>query len=146
MRDTDTRVRDGLPGGFGWLLALAKKRDSTLGGVVEINALKSMSADNLWTLYEQISSILTERITAEKAKLDERLRKIETASNATSPDRVRRPYPKVLPKYQNPKNPAEMWSGRGKQPHWVQAQLKAGKKLEHFLIARPSTERRRRAG
>src|SRR5215831_7875225 len=105
-----------------------------------------MSADNLWTLYEQISSILTERITAEKAKLDERLRKIETASNATGRDRVRRPYPKVLPKYQNPKNPAEMWSGRGKQPHWVQAQLKAGKKLEHFLIARPSTERRRRAG
>ena len=113
---------------------------------MEINALKSMSADNLWALYEQISSILTERITAEKAKLDERLRKIETAGNATSPDRVRRPYPKVLPKYQNPKNPAEMWSGRGKQPHWVQAQLKAGKKLEHFLIARPSTERRRRAG
>jgi DNA-binding protein H-NS len=113
---------------------------------VESNALKSMSADDLWALYEQLSSILTEKIAAEKAKLEERLRKIETASNANSLDRVRRPYPKVLPKYQNPKNPAETWSGRGKQPHWVQAQLKAGKKLEHFLIARPSAERRRRTG
>jgi hypothetical protein len=25
--------------------------------------------------------------------------------------------------------------------HWVQAQLRAGKKLEHFLIARSSTEK-----
>jgi DNA-binding protein H-NS len=67
------------------------------------------------------------------------------SNNAMSPDRPHRPYPKVLPKYQNPTNPAETWSGRGKQPHWVQSQLRAGKKLEHFRIAQSSTERLRTA-
>ena len=45
----------------------------------------------------------------------------------TSDRRQRRPYPKVLPKHRNPKNPAETWSGRGKQPRWLTAQLRSGK-------------------
>jgi DNA-binding protein H-NS len=96
-------------------------------------AFESMSLDELWKLHEQVTSTLARRIAQQKAKLEERLRRLET--NAMSPDKPRRPYPKVLPKYQNPKNPAQKWSGRGKQPHWLRAQLKAGKKLEHFRIA-----------
>jgi DNA-binding protein H-NS len=78
---------------------------------------------------------LVRRIAEEKAKLEERLRRLEYSGGAISPNRARRPYPKVLPKYQNPRNPTEIWSGRGKQPRWVRAQLNAGKKLEHLLIA-----------
>jgi DNA-binding protein H-NS len=104
---------------------------------MESNAFKFMSTDELWRLNEQVTSILADKIVEEKAKLEERLRRLEIA-NAIGPNRPRRAYPKVLPKYQNPKNTAETWSGRGKQPHWVQAQLRAGKKLEHFLIARPA--------
>ena len=91
------------------------------------DSFKSDSIDELWSLHEQVISALVRGIAEEKAKLEERLRKLD-------PNRARRPYPKVLPKYQNPRNPAERWSGRGKQPHWVRAQLKAGRKLEHFLI------------
>jgi DNA-binding protein H-NS len=29
-------------------------------------------------------------------------------------------------KYQNPKNPEQSWSGRGRKPAWVQAHLDAG--------------------
>jgi DNA-binding protein H-NS len=112
---------------------------------MESNAFKSMSIDELWSLHEEVRSTLARKIEEEKAKLEERLSRIEGASMAIA-SRPRRPYPKVFPKYQNPKNPAEKWSGRGKQPHWVQAQLKAGKKLEHFLIRRSSTEGRLRAG
>jgi DNA-binding protein H-NS len=107
---------------------------------MESNAFKSKSIDELWSLHEQVTSTLARKIVEEKVKLEAKLRSIEGAG------RPRRPYPKVLPKYQNPKNPAETWSGRGKQPHWVQAQLKAGKRLEHFLIARSSTERLLRTG
>ena len=96
------------------------------------NVFESMSLEELWSLHEQVTSTLARQITAEKARLEDRLRKIQPTSKV---DRVRRPYPRVLPKYRNPKNHAETWSGRGKQPHWVRAQLKAGKKLEHFLIA-----------
>ena len=100
------------------------------------NEFNSMSLDQLWSLHEQVTSILAAKMAQEKDKLEERLRSLKTPINAISPYRPRRPYPKVLPKYQNPKNPAEKWSGRGKQPRWVKAQLKSGNKLERFLIAR----------
>ena len=50
-----------------------------------------------------------------------------TSSDRPSDRRQRRPYPKVFPKYRNPKKPAETWSGRGKQPRWLTAQLRSGK-------------------
>jgi DNA-binding protein H-NS len=110
---------------------------------MEGDAFKSMPTDELWSLHEQVTSILAHKIAEEKAKLEERLRRLENANSAIGPNQPRRAYPKVLPKYENPTNTAETWSGRGKRPYWVQAQLRAGKKLEHFLIARSSTEKRR---
>jgi len=41
---------------------------------------------------------------------------------------------KVAPKYRNPANPKETWTGRGKQPRWLAAHTTKGKKLEDFLI------------
>lgn len=102
--------------------------------------LKSMSTEELWKLHEELASTLAHKMAAERATLEERLRRI------TGLARVRRPYPKVLPKYQNPQNPAETWSGRGKQPRWLRAQLRSGKKLSNFLIAPSSTEKRRQMG
>ncbi|SFN97955.1 DNA-binding protein H-NS [Bradyrhizobium sp. Rc3b] len=101
----------------------------------------------LWRLYDEVTTVLSRRMTAEKAKLEERLRKIEgTAVSSPNGERPRRPYPPVLPKYQNPKDPDETWSGRGKQPRWLKAQLRAGKKLNDLLIDRSSAQRRRRTG
>jgi DNA-binding protein H-NS len=110
---------------------------------MESNPFESMPIDRLWSLHEQLTSILARKIEEQKARLEERLRWLHI-NHAVSPDRPRRPYPKVLPKYQNPRNPVETWSGRGKQPRWVQAQLRAGKKLDHFRIARSSAKRRLR--
>lgn len=41
---------------------------------------------------------------------------------------------KVAPKYRNPANTKETWSGRGKQPRWLAALTAKGKKVEEFLI------------
>lgn len=41
---------------------------------------------------------------------------------------------KVAPKYRNPANPAQTWSGRGKRPHWFSDALKAGKKEKDLAI------------
>lgn len=41
---------------------------------------------------------------------------------------------KVPPKYRNPANPQETWSGRGKPPRWMAAEIAKGKKPEDFLI------------
>jgi len=40
----------------------------------------------------------------------------------------------VAPKYQNPDNKNQKWTGRGRQPHWVQDQLKKGRSLADIAI------------
>ena len=109
---------------------------------MESNDLKSMSVEELWTLYENVTATLRRRIVAERTRLEERLRKIELGGPIQKQEGVRRPYPKVLPKYQNPKNPAETWAGRGKQPLWLRTQLRSGKKLDDFRIDRVQKRRR----
>jgi DNA-binding protein H-NS len=37
-------------------------------------------------------------------------------------------------KYANPADKSETWTGRGRKPRWVEAALKAGKKLDDLLI------------
>jgi DNA-binding protein H-NS len=44
---------------------------------------------------------------------------------------------KVAPKYRNPANPEQTWTGRGVSPAWVQA-LKAAGALDSALIAQSS--------
>nr|VFJ87321.1 MAG: DNA-binding protein H-NS [Candidatus Kentron sp. LFY]VFJ87699.1 MAG: DNA-binding protein H-NS [Candidatus Kentron sp. LFY]VFK14515.1 MAG: DNA-binding protein H-NS [Candidatus Kentron sp. LFY] len=40
----------------------------------------------------------------------------------------------VAPKYRNPDNPDQKWSGRGRQPRWMTDLLEQGKTLEDLLI------------
>ena len=46
----------------------------------------------------------------------------------------RKPRAKVKPKYRNPANKSETWTGRGKRPRWFNAALAAGKKEKDLLI------------
>ena len=41
---------------------------------------------------------------------------------------------KVAPKYRNPDNHSEMWTGRGRQPRWLVAKLRKGGKQADFAI------------
>src|SRR6202048_1007984 len=78
--------------------------------------LKSMSVNELWS---------------------QRLRQLDLGNaphNVKRMGHARRPYPQVFPKYRNPAEPSETWTGRGKQPRWLTAQLKSGKQLEDFRI------------
>lgn len=109
---------------------------------MNMNDLRSMSVDELWSLHEKVSATLTRRITAEKLRLEERLQTIGAVDKLARSGRERRPYPPVRPKYRNPKNPAQTWSGRGKLPRWLSPQLRAGRKLEDFLIDRSARKRR----
>lgn len=101
------------------------------------HSLRTMSIDDLWALHEEITTLLAAKLTREKRELERRLAQLRT--NASAPDgrskTARRPYPKVVPKYQNPAEPTETWSGRGRQPRWVSAQLASGRTLDDFTIA-----------
>lgn len=41
---------------------------------------------------------------------------------------------KVKPKYRNPADVSQTWTGRGKRPHWYSAALASGKKEKDLLI------------
>jgi DNA-binding protein H-NS len=41
----------------------------------------------------------------------------------------------VAPKYRNPENAAETWSGRGAQPKWLKELVARGRALDEFLIS-----------
>jgi DNA-binding protein H-NS len=92
--------------------------------------LNSMSIDKLWSLHDQVRSVLSSKLSDEKDRLEKSLSQLR----AKAPGRDRRPYPPVLPKYRNPVRPSETWAGRGKRPRWVSAQLRSGKKLDDLRI------------
>jgi DNA-binding protein H-NS len=76
---------------------------------------------------------LLELVTAERDALQNILRQLTDELRSKS-NGDKRPYPQVFPKYRNPKNEGETWSGRGKRPRWLVAELKDGRELVDFLI------------
>ena len=92
---------------------------------------ESMSSDELWMLHEEITEKLTAKICAEKKAIENRL-SLLVGQNVRESER--RPYPIVLPKYRNPDEPFQTWAGRGKQPRWLTAQLRSGKRIDDFRI------------
>lgn len=40
----------------------------------------------------------------------------------------------AAPKYANPDNKGETWSGRGRMPLWIKAKVEAGHSVDEFLI------------
>jgi DNA-binding protein H-NS len=118
----------------------------------------SMTVDELWLLYEELSQILSVRLTSEKRELEKRLSQLQRENKLRTPEAVdtpnaapreRRRYPRVLPKYRNPEEPSETWSGRGKTPRWLSAALKTGHTMDEFAIrdddAAKDAPRRKRA-
>src|SRR4030081_987470 len=92
--------------------------------------LDGMSIDEMWQVHEKLSQVLSVRLAAEVLVLEKRLAQLRRDSGPptvvanSSPSPPRRKYPKVFPKYRNPGEPSQTWSGRGKKPRWLAAALK----------------------
>ena len=56
------------------------------------------------------------------------------AAPAKKARKARKTSGKVAPKYRNPANAQETWSGRGRQPRWLANLTGAGRKPDEFLI------------
>jgi len=99
--------------------------------------LNALSIDELWALRERIAAALAARLLAERSAVEFQLKQLNCSQGKqTEPSTERRPYPKVFPKFRNPDHPSETWAGRGKQPRWLTAQLKTGKRIDDFRIER----------
>jgi DNA-binding protein H-NS len=117
--------------------------------------LDAMSIDEMWQLHEDVIRALSTRLTSEKRELEKRLAQLRLEKGEMlRSDPVnrnlkkgasgqRRQYPKVFPKYRNPNDPSETWSGRGKKPRWLTAALKAGHPIEDFVISNSERDKNR---
>src|SRR3981189_2377783 len=106
--------------------------------------LVSMSIEDLLKLRDEIGRVLrkkTEELKQQLAVLGQRVQR------GSRKDRVgAMKGRKVAPKYRNPKDPSETWAGRGAMPRWMAAEVKKGKKREHFAINKFAGKAKRKAG
>ena len=91
--------------------------------------LEVMPVNMLWALREKIDAMLASKLISEKQELERRLARL-----TGSQQKIRRPYPQVHPKYFNPENPSQTWSGRGLKPRWFAAQLETGRTANDLLL------------
>jgi DNA-binding protein H-NS len=106
--------------------------------------LKSMSIDRLADLRDKIDVALKAKIADARNDLEVRLKQLPGGSSSKQDGR-RGPKGPVPPKYKNPNDPSETWTGRGLRPRWLAAELKRGVASRTFsLVQRHGTVGRRR--
>lgn len=103
--------------------------------------LSQMSRKELVQLQEDVAVALKE---AEQRELNEAMRAVEQAAAqygysldevlGTSQKAPAAKKSKAAPKYRNPENPAETWTGRGRKPHWVHKALTDGVDISELEI------------
>ena len=98
--------------------------------------LAKMSAKELRDLSSKIDDLIRHKQTSERAELRQKMEAMArqvglSVSDIFGKGAGRRKGGKVAPKYRNPKNPDETWTGRGRRPRWMVA---AGGDPKRFLI------------
>jgi DNA-binding protein H-NS len=99
------------------------------------NDFEALTADELYLLHLEVTAVLREKLVAKKNALETRLQQLHPLEDHEV-TQARRPYPPVKAKYRNPDLPSESWSGRGRRPRWLDAQLRSGKQIDDFRIDR----------
>jgi DNA-binding protein H-NS len=95
--------------------------------------LEKMPTGKLESLRAEVEAMIASKVAARRQELQSQLSELlEISGNGGrgGPGKAR----SVAAKYRNPKNADEVWSGRGRMPLWLGAEIKAGKDREDFLI------------
>jgi len=90
-----------------------------------------LSTEELWVLHDKVTATLKAKIIAEKNVLEDRLSQLDGRFRVQQTGKTPK---RVFPKFRNPEQPSETWTGRGKKPRWLTEQLKSGKQLDDFRI------------
>ena len=104
----------------------------------EIN-LYDYSMPELHALATDIESELKRRGDQEKKRVLVQMKDLAASVNMSLEDFLAYSSSKKTkgePKYQNPANPRQTWTGRGKRPSWIKAVLEQGGAMEDMLIAK----------
>ena len=109
------------------------------GIALAIPNIEKLSYKQLLDLELKVQAVIAKRKLEEKDDLKRKLAEMASSAGFDMHDLVggrrgARKGSKVAPKYRHPKDKTLTWTGRGRQPLWLAAELKKGKKLESFLI------------
>lgn len=104
--------------------------------------IKSLNHNQLNELINKAQSRQHELRKEKVAKLRDKIHALIKAEGFSFEDvfgqgragKGRRTGATVAPKYRNPLDPEQTWSGRGKRPRWFNDALKAGKKEKDLAI------------
>lgn len=105
------------------------------------NALDQMSYAELKAIAPMVAMKIAEREKAERETVKAELAELAKSKgfemsdlfgNASKTTKERKSVP---PKYRNPADATQTWTGRGRKPKWVVEELATGSNLEDFLIA-----------
>jgi DNA-binding protein H-NS len=95
--------------------------------------LEKMPTDKLQSLRAEVEAMIATKVAERRRELEIELSKLlEMGGNGTRRGRGKTRIVSV--KYRNPKNASEVWSGRGRMPLWLGAQIEAGGNREDFLV------------
>ncbi|MEB4589546.1 H-NS histone family protein [Candidatus Thiothrix sp. Deng01] len=99
--------------------------------------ISSLSVAELERLKGSIDNAIANRRDTELTGLREQIEEMvanagftidEVMQARTSKKRI------IKPKYRNPNNPEQTWSGRGRKPAWVEEWTSSGRSLDECLI------------
>lgn len=101
--------------------------------------INSLSVKELRDLQSQVAKAIASFEDRKKkealAELEEKARALGySLAELTGAPIVPRKRTPAMPKYANPADTGETWSGRGRKPRWFDAAMKAGKKPEDLAI------------
>jgi DNA-binding protein H-NS len=106
--------------------------------MAKMNGLEKMSYSELADLRLQLDRAMVDKQNSERAALRNKMSEMAKAHGLSVEElfgKGRKGKGSVAPKYRDPKNPQNTWSGRGRMPRWLTAATKGGKtKREDFLI------------
>jgi DNA-binding protein H-NS len=106
--------------------------------MARMSGLQKMSYAQLAELRAEVERIMVDKQGAERTALRAKMADI-AKEHGLSLDEVlgkgRRGKGSVAPKYRDPKNPENTWTGRGRMPLWMVAATKGNKaRKDDFLI------------
>ena len=105
--------------------------------IIRMN-LSKLSRVDLLKLQNDISNEMDRRAEAEKDETRKKLEALAAEAGFSVEElfsvQKSRKRARAKVKYLDPKNAANAWSGRGRMPRWLAAEVKAGKSKEDFAI------------
>lgn len=109
---------------------------------MNLDKLKTMAVEELVELKQGIDKLISQKqkeqtknlVDEFKAKAAKLGLSLEEIMGLESNKPRKSKGQKVPPKYRNPNDASQTWTGRGRKPLWVEDALKKGKKLEDLSI------------